>query len=161
MLLKRDTVIGLLLMVLGIYAAITVGQYTIALTPGYPGPKLFPLIAAFGLTVCGTGIFVQSLMQKTAVKKYMDKAGWLRLILVVAMLAAYILGLQYFGFVISTLIILTAFTMLFGKNAKLPLWKAILFAVIITAIIYVCYVTLFHLRLPVGSITKSITKALF
>jgi putative tricarboxylic transport membrane protein len=157
--LKKDSIIGILLIVLGVYIAITAMQYTIPMTLDFPGPKLYPLIAATGMIICGAGITVGS-FQKHEDKKE-EKLGWhgvLRILLILAMLVIFVIGLQYFGFIISSLVILTAFTALFGRERKLPFWKSIVFAVIITSAIYIFYVTLFNLKLPTGSITKDILQ---
>ena len=62
--IRRDHVTGLALIILGVVVAVLVMQFKKPMTAAYPGPKLFPLIAAFGFVACGLGIFIEGCLSK-------------------------------------------------------------------------------------------------
>lgn len=150
--IKRDQITGLVLMIAGIVFFAMIAQFKKPMTLEYPGPKLMPGIAAFGLVVCGLGIFVTGCMQKTADKVVLTKNGLLRVIISFVALCLYILGMKYLGFLICTPILVYGITTYFAKasGAQTRLWVRIVFAVAVTAVIWATYVPLFGMDLPVG-----------
>ena len=93
--IKRDQITGLVLVILGIVFFAMISQFKKPMTLEYPGPKLMPGIAAFGLVVCGAGFFVKGCMQKTADKIILTKTGMLRVVISFVTLCVYILALPY------------------------------------------------------------------
>ena len=61
---KRDQLTGAVLVIAGLFFAYLISQFKTPFTPQYPGPSLLPGIGAFGLIVCGAGIFVQGCLKK-------------------------------------------------------------------------------------------------
>ena len=151
---KRDQVTGLALVLLGIVVFILVSQFKKPMTAEYPGPKLMPGIAAFGLVVCGLGIFVKGCKQKTADKQVLSSKGLLRVIITFIALCLYIFAMKYLGFLIVTPFLVFGLTMYFSKasNVNIKPWMAIVFALAVTGIIWAMYVPLFGMELPVGEL---------
>ncbi len=153
--LKSDQFVGLLLLIVGVYFAILTSQLPRDITPTNPGPKLFPYIATFGLVVCGAGIFVQSTLSKEEGKELVNvftKSGWIGCVLALLILAAYTTLLHYVGFLISSPIMIFALTTLFAKGKNLKLTFRILFAVVLTVIVYILYTRFFGYKLPSGEL---------
>ena len=150
--IKRDQITGLVLMIAGIVFFVLISQFKKPMTLEYPGPRLMPGIAAFGLVVCGLGIFVNGCKQKEADKVVLTKAGLLRVIISFVALCLYILGMKYLGFLICTPFLVYGITTYFAKasGAETKLWARILFAVAVTAVIWATYVPLFGMDLPAG-----------
>ncbi len=149
--IKIDQFIGLLLIFVGIFFAVLTHQLPKDITAEYPGPKLFPYIAVFGLIVCGTGIFVQGTLRKENSKelfKVLTKAGWIRCGLTFIVLVIYTLILKYIDFLIASPILIFVLTTMFAKGEKTKLLSRILFAVILTGIIYILYTQFFGYKLP-------------
>ena len=69
-----------------------------------------------------------------------------------AALCLYILGMKYLGFIICTPILVYGITTYFAKasGAQTKLWARIVFAVAVTAIVWITYVPLFGMDLPAG-----------
>lgn len=151
---KRDQITGLALVVLGIVIFVLISQFKKPLTAAYPGPKLMPGIAALGLVICGLGVFVNGCRQKEPDKAIMSKAGVLRMLISFAALWLYILGLKYLGFLIVTPFLVYGLTTYFAvqSKAETKLWVRIVFAVGVTLVIWLMYVQLFDMELPIGEL---------
>ena len=151
---KRDQITGLALVVLGIVFMVLISQFKKPLTAEYPGPKLMPGIAALGLIICGLGVFVNGCRQKTADKTVLTKKGLLRVVIVFAALCLYILGMKYLGFLIVTPFLVYGLTTYFAKasNADTKWWVRVIFAAGVTLVIWLMYVQLFEMELPIGEL---------
>ena len=152
--IKRDQITGFCLVLLGIILFVLISQFKKPMTAEYPGPKLMPGIAAFGLVVCGIGVFLNGCRQKTEDRVIITKAGMLRIIISFAALCLYILGMKYLGFLIVTPFLVYGLTTYFAKatGVETKLWARIVFALAVTAIIWAMYVPLFGMELPVGEL---------
>ena len=152
--IKRDQITGFCLVLLGIILFVLISQFKKPMTAEYPGPKLMPGIAAFGLVVCGIGVFMNGCRQKTEDRVIITKAGMLRIIISFAALCLYILGMKYLGFLIVTPFLVYGLTTYFAKatGVETKLWARIVFALAVTAIIWAMYVPLFGMELPVGEL---------
>ena len=150
--LRRDQIAGAALVLIGIVFAFLTSQFEKPFTPEYPGPKMLPAIAVFGLVVCGAGVFMNGCRQKNADKIFVDMAGFIRIVATFAILCVYVLAMKYVGFLIASPIILYVLTTYFSKASKLPtkLWARILFSLAVSIIIYAMYVPLFGMTLPSG-----------
>lgn len=148
--IKRDQLTGAVLIILGIVVFIMTTSFSIPITGAYPGPRMLPTIAAFGFAVCGLGIFVNGTMSKKEEKVYMVKAGWIRIGITLAVIAAYIAAMTVAGYLIATPVILYILTTMFARGSQTSLKGRIIFSVAVAVIIYVIYVFAFGLTLPGG-----------
>ncbi len=151
---KRDQITGLVLVILGIVLFVLIGQFKKPLTAEYPGPRLMPGIAALGLVICGLGIFVKGCLQKTPDKPILTGKGVVRMLIAFAALWVYVLALRYVGFLIATPFIVYGLTTYFAKesNVETKWWMRAIFAVGVTLVIWLMYVQLFEMELPIGEI---------
>lgn len=145
--IKRDQIIGSLIVFTGIFFAFLTSELPMDMTLSYPGPKLFPYIAIFGLIVCGTGIFIQSTINEKKEEIFIKKR-WFLIAKTLFVLIIYLLSLNYLGFIIASPIIIYYITTLFDENNKSKLINRILFSVILTLSIYLIYTHLFGFKLP-------------
>ena len=150
--MKKDQVTGVALILLGITVTIAVNQFRVPFRAAYPGPRLFPLISAFGFVICGLGIFVQGLISKKEDKVFLSREGWLRIFFSFTILAAYVFFMMLLGYMIVTPFALYAITTLFAKGARSPIKNRIIFSVVLTLFIYVMYIHVFGLTLPKGNL---------
>jgi len=152
--ISRNQITGALLVVLGIVVIIMVSKFNIDMTAEYPGPKLFPLISAVGFIGLGIGIFFQKDdSKKIAISKQMV----IRIAILFALTILYIMGLKFFGFLLTSPIYVFVTALLFTKASevnKSKIWHLIIFAVVVTAVVYLVYTKAFSLRLPRGKLTK-------
>jgi len=138
--------------VLGALVAFGTTQLADSNMPGDPGPKIFPFICAGILLVCGIILLVRK--PAGEVKPFLQGEEIKRFLLIIGLIAAYIVLMWAVGFTIPTFLMVVVMCLMFGKDAKVPLWQAIVYALIVTGIVYVAFVMVLHLRLPVGSIIK-------
>lgn len=150
--IKRDQATGIALILLGVFFGFLTSQFKKPFTPEYPGPKLMPFLAVVMLVVCGIGVFVNGCRQSKEDAVFLSKGGWVRVIVSFAVLCVYVLALKYVGFLISTPIVLYAVTTYFAKASKIEtkLWVRIVFAVVVSVLIWFMYVKLFSMPLPEG-----------
>lgn len=137
-------------MLLGIVVFLMTTTFSIPITAAYPGPRMLPSIAAFGFVVCGLGIFVEGTISKKEEKTFLVKEGWIRVLLTLAVIAAYIAGMTVAGYLITTPIILYVLTTMFAKGSKTTIKGRVIFSVAVAVIIYAIYVFAFGLTLPAG-----------
>lgn len=150
--IKRDQVTGLVLVAVGLFFLYLTLQFKKPFSPSYPGPRMMPFIAEFGLIVCGLGTFVNGCRQKGEDKVFLAPAGFVRFVISFLILCAYILAMKYLGFLISTPFALFSITYYFAKASKIPvkILTVVIFSVVVTAVIYGMYVPLFGMTLPSG-----------
>ncbi len=102
-------------------------------------------------SVCGLRlILVNGTMSKKEEKVYMVKAGWIRIGITLAVIAAYIAAMTAVGYLIATPVILYILTTMFARGSQTSLKGRIIFSVAVAVIIYVIYVFAFGLTLPGG-----------
>lgn len=152
MILKRDQIIGIGLVMVGVFFSALISRFSIPITADYPGPKMLPAIAVFGLMVCGIGIFTQSTVKQTKEKLFLGKDGWIRIGITFLILSSYVLGLKYLGYLLSTPFLLFATTSIFAKEKSIRIRSKVFFSIVLTVVVYLIYVQLFKLSLPSGSI---------
>ncbi len=150
--LKRDQITGIALILLGIAVAVMVSQFKVPFSVTYPGPKALPMIAVFGFVICGAGIFAESAKSTKEEPVFLVKEGWIRILISTGILALYILGMKYLGYLIATPITCYALTTLYAKGSETTLKGRILYTVLLTLIIYVIYVFAFGLGVPAGEL---------
>jgi hypothetical protein len=150
--IKRDQITGAALVLLGLVVALLVSQFRIDIKPGYPGPKLFPLITVFGFVVCGTGIFVKSTIGGKDETVFLVKSGWIKVAAAIGILALYVFSMSYLGYIIVTPFAVFSLTSLFARGKKSALIFRVIFSLVFSFVVYVVYVYAFGLNLPRGII---------
>ena len=150
--LKRDQITGIVLIVLGILVAVLINQFKVPFSLSYPGPKALPMIAVIGFIICGAGIFWESTKSKKEEPVFLMKEGWIRVLISVGLLALYILGMKYVGYLISTPIICYALITLYAKGSHISKKAKLIYTFLLTVIIYVVYVYAFGLGVPTGEL---------
>ena len=82
--------------------------------------------------------------------------GWYKVTGIFLITCLYIFAMKYFGYLVCTPFAVFIYCTLIakGQGEKPGLIGRILYALIITAVIYLLYVTAFHMKLPRGLITK-------
>lgn len=150
--LKRDQITGVTLVILGIIVFLLVSQFRVPFSTSYPGPKALPMIAVAGFIICGAGIFINSSKSKEPEPVFLIKEGWVRVVCSLGLLAIYVLGLKYLGYLISTPIICWLFTTYYAKGSNATLKARMIFSILFTVIVYAIYVYAFGLGLPTGEL---------
>ena len=145
---KKDHLVGLLLVILGVAALILSLQIPVKGNSTDPGSRLFPVMASVLLLICGVGVVISA--GRSTAKVFLLPQGWKKLGIAFGLMIAYTLALKYVGFVISTLVFLYfAITMLAGEE-KVAVWKKLLYSVIVTGLTWYIFQQILSMNLPSG-----------
>lgn len=81
------------------------------------GPKFFPTCCGIGFILCGIGKFLSSVRKEA--KAFIKGKGWIRLVLMVVVLFAYVESWTYLGYIIPTFCLLIALTYMLADGQRL------------------------------------------
>ena len=159
--LTKSRALALFYIVFGIVLIYLSSQikYMFAVTEGDIGPRAFPTCIGIGIVLSGIGKLLSR--QTKADKVFMkDWKGYLRLVAMFALFVAYILGLNYLGYIISTIAFAAVLLKMLSAEQKLAWWKILIFAVVMTLFSYFCFEKLIKVILPQGKWTRMVIRAL-
>lgn len=152
--MTRNRVTGIISLLLGL--AIAVYIHTIpnpSIMNPLAGPRIFPYITAGILVICGIGLILEKSEKE---KPFLTKEQWINFIAICGVYLGYAILLWAFGFIIATVICLFTLSTMFSKGKGITVWKRLLYAVAVTAVLYVCFFTLLGMSLPVGKFVRLI-----
>ena len=148
---NRDQFTGALIVLLGILVFISISGYRVPFTATYPGPKALPGLAGIGFVICGAGIFLNGCRKAASdAKPFLSKEGWIRLAISLGMLILYVVGMNFLGFWIPTVLFCFACSTYYAVGYKTTLVQRLIFSVAVTVVMYLVYHTAFGYRLPAG-----------
>lgn len=150
----NDAIFGLVLLALG--ATVLVSVQAFPKIPGQPvGPALFPGLIAAGLCVAGILLIVRGLRER-ARQPWLVWDEWVRsprhgaaLLVLLGSVVFYIMVSTRLGFLPTAIIILVA---LFAA-LRVPLWRALLLAVVAALVVHFAFYKLLRVPLPWGVLT--------
>ena len=158
--MHRDRIVGVLTTILGAAVAYMTSQLAGTNMPGDPGPKVFPYICAGILLVCGLILTIRKPAGEA--KPFLNgKEEVKRFISIILVIAAYIVLMWLFGFLVPTLLVVCLLCFMFAEGKNIPKWQPIVYSIIVTGALYVAFVYMLKLRLPVGTllfVTSNISK---
>lgn len=111
------------------------------------GPRAFPYLAGAGLIVCAIGKMLTE-GPKDDVVFTLD--GWKRILVVFALIAGYLLAMTFVGYIITTPVFSFLLVYAMKEDRKFSVWKTLLFAVLLTAVLYVVFQNIILVFLPTG-----------
>ena len=92
------------------------------------------------------------LFSKSDSTSFLDKAGWLKLLIMLGCMVLYTLGLIYLGFLISTPIAVAVFIYLLKEDEKVNPIVALLMVAGLTVGLYFMFTKGFSILLPQGKL---------
>lgn len=145
----NDAIIGAVLLVFAI--AMFAYARTLPAIPGQEyGAAVFPMLIAIGLAGCGVLLIASGRRHWQGTVVWNDWArthhAWVKLVVVFALILAYILAAPALGFVPISIIILLVFLLMMGVRW----WVAATVAVAATFLIQQTFVGLLRVPLPLG-----------
>jgi putative tricarboxylic transport membrane protein len=148
---STDIAAGVFLAVLGLTAA-AASTGIDAGAGGQLHPRTFPMILGGLLIMGGASLAVQAGSRNGGGKAvaWPDRNGWKLLSIALAGLAIYVALSQVLGFIISSLIFVPWFIRCFGRYSHLAAWSC---ALGVAAFIYLVFVRLLQLTLPIGPLS--------
>ena len=155
--MNKNRIIGIVLALVSVLFLVMTSQLPSSRYSGMVGPKVFPYIAAGGLLLCAIALFFKKETENEKAKgPFLDKAGWIRVLKLVILLALFPVMFKYLGFIISAVILLFIMISLFDLGKKESIWKKILVTVSVTGILYVVFIYVINIKLPTGDLIKMV-----
>ena len=149
----KDRVLGAVSLLISAWITYMSLQLKATAYEGDPGPRMFPLIGAAILAICGIGLIVAP---EKGTGQFMTKAQWLA---AGKMFLAYIVvvaGLYVFGFMVTVPIMLFVVTFMLSKlsakdtSTKRRLIVSVIFGLVGGAVLYVLYIVALKAQMPRG-----------
>ncbi|WP_102106987.1 tripartite tricarboxylate transporter TctB family protein [Oceaniglobus roseus] len=139
----RELLTGGVLMVGGVAMFVTALGFPVIPAMAY-GPGLFPKIVAVGLFLSGAGIATEGIVGRGAALK--ERLEVLPILLLAALIVAFILALPWLGFHIAGTLVLIGAILIFRGS-----WlTAIVFAPIATVLVHMLFYNVLRVPLPWG-----------
>ncbi len=148
--MTKDRTTGLIALVLGIAVAIATSQLPPSTMANDIGPKVFPFISAGLLIICGAGLLLTG--TKKEEKAAYTKPELIRLGTIFGVVLGYCVLMSIFGYVIASIVACFVLSVMFGRRKQIPWYRSLIFAVILTLIVYYIFEKVFILPLPRGMI---------
>ncbi len=146
--MNRDRVTGLISVVIGAALAAATLMLPASTMRGDVGPKVFPAICATIFLFCGAGMLLQKPAGEPA-KGYSPEM-LKRLGMIAGIVLVYVIAMDLIGFMIPTIAVLFVLCTMFSEGMQVPRWKRLVFAIVISILIYFAFEKLMVLRLPRG-----------
>lgn len=118
---------------------------------GDPGPKMFPLMGAFIIAVCGIGVIVAP--EKNS-KQFMTKEQWCSAGKLFLMYVVFAVLFWLFGFLVAVPVVLFVVTYMLSslsmqnKTKKQRLLVSLIYGIVGGAVLYLIYVVLLDATMP-------------
>lgn len=149
---STDIATGVFLAVLGLTAAAAstgIGEGA----GGQLHPRTFPMILGILMFAGGAALAIQAAVARGGGGKriaWPDRNGWRLVSIAMVGLVAFVAVTQLLGFIISSLMFVPWFIRYFGRYSHLVSWSC---AVGIAAFIYLVFIRLLQLTLPIGPLS--------
>jgi hypothetical protein len=116
-------------------------------------PRTFPMMIGGLLAIGGAILAIRAAVAKSGSDKtivWPDHNGWKLLSMAMAGLASYVAISQALGFIVSSLVFVPWFIRYFGRYSRRVAWSC---ALGIAAFIYLVFIRLLQLTLPIGPLS--------
>ena len=120
-----------------------------------PGPRLFPYISAIGIAVFSVlSMVFDGKNEKN--KQYLDKAGYMRLLLIMGECLLFAFLMNFIGFWIVSMAGLFMFIYTLKGDKKLNLAICVIFCIFLGSLCYFGFTKGFNIPLPKGTLWDSL-----
>lgn len=155
--MTKNKTIGLILFVISVIFLIATASLPTSKYGSSVGANIFPYIASSGLLLCSVALFFRRETEKDK-QPFLDKAGWLRILMITVILVLFPIMLTYLGFIVASLFMLFMLTLLFDLEKKTKKWFAAVVSILTTGVLYVLFQFVLNTRLPVGELFKALGR---
>lgn len=145
-----DTVVAVLLFVLGVVVIVEARRLGAGWTSDGPGAGYFPFYIGLLICIASGGIFYQARFSKSRdTGPFVDRAQMGRVLSVLLPAVVYVLVTVFLGLYIASAIYIALFMIVLGKYSPV---KSVLLAVVINAIFFAMFEVWFKVPLYKGSL---------
>ena len=146
--INKDRILGIIMLALAAFFAFFTTKIQAANIQGDPGPKLFPYLGCAVVAICALVLIFKK--NKEQYKPYMSKEQWKRFWTVFGIYVLNYILMYIGGYLLSVPVTLFLSCLLFSKGSGVPLWKKIVYPIVVTAGFFLVYVVLLKSALPYG-----------
>lgn len=152
--LNRTYLAGIACLVLAVWIAWQTSMIPERMVSNEPGPKLFPYISALGIGVMAIlmMIFDGPKDAEKAGKPYLDKAGWIRLAVIMGECLIFVVGMWGIGFLPTSILGMMMFIWTLKGDKKINPIFAIALSVALGCLCYFGFTRGFKIPLPDGEL---------
>ena len=156
--INRTFVMGIICLALAGFVFVQTGKIPERLVSNEPGPKFFPYISAAGIAVFAilSMIFDGRKEMEEGGKPYLDKAGWIRMFIIMAEALVFCLAMQFIGFWITSMLGTFMFIWTLKDKKEINVPFAVVLSIALGCICYFGFTRGFHIPLPTGTLWKSL-----
>ena len=156
--LNRTYVMGIVFLALAVFVFVQTGKIPERLVSNEPGPKFFPYISAAGMALFAilSMIFDGPKESKEGSKPYLDKAGWIRMAVIMGEALLFCVAMQVIGFWFTSMLGTFLFIWTLKGDKKINMIFAVCLSVGLGCLCYFGFTRGFHIPLPAGSLWKSL-----
>ena len=157
----KNRILGFISLGLSIWITYMSLQLKATAYQGDPGPRMFPLIGAFILAVCGIALII---LPGKKEKGFLTKEQWFSCAKLFCMYLLLVLLLYLFGFLGAVPVMLFIITFMLSKlslsdkSTASRLITSLIFGIVGGIVLYLLYVKLLGAKMPVGMIIKMLKK---
>ncbi|MGM9659591.1 MAG: tripartite tricarboxylate transporter TctB family protein [Faecousia sp.] len=159
---NKTYIMGILCLLFAAWIAWQTSSIPTKLVSNEPGPKMFPYISAAGIAVMAVlSMIFDGKKEKEAkesgeAKPYLDKAGWLRMGLVLLECLIFAVSMNLIGFWLTAMIGMFVFIWTLKGKKKINIVFAIILCVGLSSLCYFGFTRGFHIPLPSGTLWKAL-----
>lgn len=156
--LNRSHVLGILGLLISAFIIWQTGSVKMRLVANEPGPRFIPYVSAAGLALFSvlTMIFDAPKEAKKGSKPYLDKAGWIRLAIIVGEAILFAVAMNVIGFWFTSMLGMFMFIWTLKGKKKINVVFAILLSVGLGSLCYFGFTRGFFIPLPKGTLWESL-----
>ena len=156
--INRTYVLGILGLLISAFIIWQTGNVKMRLVANEPGPRFIPYVSAAGLALFSilTMIFDAPKDAKKGSKAYLDKAGWIRLAVIVGEAILFALAMNFIGFWFTSMLGMFLFIWTLKGKKKINIVFAILLCVGLGSLCYFGFTKGFNIPLPKGTLWDSL-----
>lgn len=159
---NRTYVMGFVALVFAAWVAWQTSKIPMRLVSNEPGPRLFPYISAAGIAIFAIlsmifdGPKESAQSAKTGRGQYLDKAGWIRLGVIMVEAIVFTIGMEFIGFWITAMLGMFLFIWTLKGEKKINIILAIALSIGLASLCYFGFTKGFNIPLPKGAIWEAL-----
>lgn len=143
--MTKDRVTGIMALILGVIIGVMAFQLPQSKITGDVGPRVFPFLSSGILVICGAGLLIRGGKEGSGM---FDRTALKRLGLIFLVVLVYCIAMNYIGFLVPTAVVLFVLSTMFAEGKQVAWWKRALYALVITAGVYLLFHNVLNLKLP-------------
>ena len=158
---KKDLGLGIFCILLAGWITSMALQLRATGYEGDPGPKMFPIMGAVIIAVCGIGLIIAPEKQS---KKFLTGQQWKAALSLFAVYIGFTVLFWLFGFIVTVPITLFVLTLMLSKlsmsdaSLKKRLITSLIFGIVFGAVLYLAYVVGLGAKMPKGLVWTLLKK---